>query len=145
MQFERWVALQVATPRAGGLRCRSTSAYGSRRMQQLGRDSLPLASAALAGLPLPATCSSNTSTSSEVDYSSGCDDSTSTSSLSTEPAIVAGTTVHIGAGGGLPPGQMHRPLACVKTTYKLRVGVLEGTTFLNQVRCSGRQEGAAWP
>ena len=125
-------------------RCSSASTFANRRgAPELGRSSL-----ALAALPVTRHCSDTSSSSSaSASVSAGGYDSSDESELggftaSFSSAVPTGfgdgdeLCSEAGSGaGGLP--HQRRALASIKTTRKLRVGVLEGTTFLNQV-------GAGW-
>lgn len=120
--------------------CRRSAATSRAGSQQASKHGLPN-SAALDGLPtvaaaLPphyATSSSSSTSSSSLE---GTDSSDSEGGRDEErmsrqsSSMFAGTDSDVGLAG-------RPPLAAVKTTYKLRVGVLEGTTFLNEARgCS---------
>lgn len=134
---------------------RSAAGVYETKRPQLQHDSLSLAAAALAGVPPRTADDDSTSSSSgsisETGYSSE-DDMASNSSLGTDQGILAGMAHAHGLEHAMvPPGSQHRPpMSSVKTTYKLRVGVLEGTTFLNQVRNQAwwravtSQLGIAW-
>lgn len=120
--------------------CSSGSTVTVRR----GAPELDRSSLALAALPLARHCSDTSSSSpSSASISGGGYDSGSESEFggftaSLSSAVLTGMgegdelCSDAGSGvGGLP--HQRRALASIKTTHRLRVGVLEGTTFLNQV------------
>lgn len=104
------------------------SKHGSlpSRRPELAKDS-SLAVAALPRLPHADSASSSSTSSSSL---SGAP--TTESDEDSELASEHGSRSSI--FGSDADGIERRQLSAVKTTHKLRVGVLEGTTFLNEVR-----------
>ncbi|PSC68038.1 Replication factor C subunit 5 [Micractinium conductrix] len=136
---------------AQGQAAAAASVQSSRRgPPQLGRGSLALATALLPPPRTVGAASSSSSSSSgspagsdsEPDVVSDASSDTGASTgVLTRSALTAGANGAADGDGASESGSaattstgLHgqRRLAAVKTTYKLRVGVLEGTTFLNQ-------------
>ncbi|KAL4436590.1 hypothetical protein ABPG75_003729 [Micractinium tetrahymenae] len=131
---------KLVEPSARTAAPRSGSTFAGRR----GRPELSRSSLALAALPptrhgsdSSSSSSSATASISAAGYDSGSDTELGgfTASLSSAVPTGFGDGDELGsdagsAAGGLP--HQRRPAASIKTTRGLRVGVLEGTTFLNQ-------------
>lgn len=131
--------LPLAEPSLGP--CCSSAATQGPRSEASRAPPESLAAAALAGVP-PAlhspssSSSSSSSASSALGYSED-DELSSSSGLDSDPEHDSVLGNGLSSAEVAHPGLALRPpAAAVKTTYKLRVGVLQGTTFLNQVRAA---------
>lgn len=118
--------------------CRHVSVAGSKhgslhsRRPELAKDS-SLAVAALPRLPrVEGSSSSSSTSSSSLSGAATTESDEADSELASDQgsrSSIFGSDADAISGDG-----RRRQLSTVKTTHKLRVGVLEGTTFLNEVR-----------
>ena len=115
------------------------SKHGSlhSRRPELAKDS-SLAVAALPRLPRDGSSSSSSTSSSSLSGAPTTESEEEDSELASEHG--SRSSIFGSEADGVEGNGRRRQLSAVKTTHKLRVGVLEGTTFLNEVRWEGREE-----